>query len=152
LNSLRRDVPLPLVHLTGKLLAKDPDERVQTPQELAVALARSIPPPGAAPADHRCRVLMGHSDRVGCVTFNPYGFMLASGSHDHTAVLWETNTGQKLAVLSRHTGPVHSVAFSPDGQTVATASGDGRLRLFDVVKRRKRLSLHGDKGAVRALA
>ena len=141
LTDVRSDVPRDLARLVFRLMAKHPDQRLQTPAELVEALEPYVPVNAGAPGSHEsCRVLMGHADRVGCVAFNPFGFMVASGSHDHTALLWDVNSGQELAVLSRHTGAVRGIAFSPDGQTLATAAADGKVRLWHVTRRRKRVS------------
>lgn len=152
LSDVRSDVPRELARLVFRLMAKHPEQRVQTPAELVEALTFFVPAGGAPGTHESCRVLMGHADRVSCVAFNPYGFMLATGSHDHSALLWDVNAGQDIADMSRHTGAVRGVAISPDGQTLATAAADGKVRLWNVTRRRKRISLKAHKGPVRAVA
>ncbi len=153
LPDVRGDVPMRLAHLVCRLMAKDPDRRLQTPAELVEALAAFVPEPvAAASAARGTRTLMGHSDQVVCLAFSPFGFMLASGSHDQTVKLWDVGAGQELETLSGHTGSVRAVAFSPDGRTLATATENRAIRLWDVARRKKRLSLKGHDGAIRALA
>jgi WD40 repeat protein len=74
----------------------------------------------------------GHIDSVLCLAFDPSGRVLASGSNDTTAILWDIPAFQPRVVLRGHTKDVRALAFSPDGARVATAGGDGSLRLWSV--------------------
>jgi WD40 repeat protein len=77
-------------------------------------------------------VLRGHGDAVFPIAFSPDGQMLATGSADKTARLWEVATGEEIAVLRGHENDVGSVAFSPDGRMLATGSKDNTARLWPV--------------------
>jgi WD40 repeat protein len=57
--------------------------------------------------------------------------MLATGSLDKKARLWEVASGREIVAL-RHENSVHSVAFSPDGRMLATGSWDNRARSWPV--------------------
>ena len=46
--------------------------------------------------------------------------------------IYDTHTGEELALLSGHRSRVLSVSFGPDGSTLASGSGDGTVRLWDV--------------------
>ena len=72
----------------------------------------------------------GHSDTVEGISFSPDGQMIASGSWDGTAKLWNRQ-GEALQTLEGHTGGVWDVSFSPDGQTIASASRDGTVKLWN---------------------
>jgi WD40 repeat protein len=63
--------------------------------------------------------------------FSPSGTLLASGSYDHNARIWEAETGQLRHVL-QHQGYVLDESFSPDGKSLVTASQDGAAYVWDV--------------------
>ena len=67
-------------------------------------------------------VLIGHTDRVWSVAFDPDGRTLVSGG-DVTVRLWDLAARQTTTVLTGEADVV-SVAFSPDGSTVAVADSD----------------------------
>jgi WD40 repeat protein len=65
------------------------------------------------------------------VVFSPDSKVVASGSRDQTARLWDAPTGDARAVLIGHSHEVTSVVFSLDGQVVASGSRDRTVRLWD---------------------
>ena len=78
--------------------------------------------------------LTGHTKDVHAVVFSPDGHILATGSTDQTAQLWNVTDpahpdplGQPL---TGHTDNVEAVAFSMDGHTLATGSADHTIRLW----------------------
>jgi len=73
-------------------------------------------------------------------------------SADHTAKLWDVQTGACALTLEGHTDWLRSAAFSPDSQLVATASKDATARLWSVESGRCVLSLEGHGGWVRSVA
>ena len=80
------------------------------------------------------QVLLGHTDWVNTVAISPDGNLLASGSWDATAILWDISNPAfpvKLETLTDHTAAVESVTFSSDGKTLATASTN-ELILWDI--------------------
>jgi len=87
--------------------------------------------------------LQGHTGLVHSVAFSPDGKFIVTGSGDHTARLWDVQTGQLLLTLQGHTGSVSSVAFSPDRQSVATGSWDRTAKLWDVQKGQCLATLQG---------
>ncbi len=67
---------------------------------------------------------------VYAVAFSPGGALVATGSQDETARVFEARTGREVARLT-HQGIVFSVTFSPDGTRVATGSFDKTARVFE---------------------
>ncbi|MFF0517344.1 AAA family ATPase [Actinomadura nitritigenes] len=64
------------------------------------------------------------------VAFSPDGRMVAAGSNNGTAGMWDTGTGRFIRRV-KHGSAITSVAFSPDGRRLATAGYDGVVRLWD---------------------
>jgi WD40 repeat protein len=82
------------------------------------------------------------------VAFSPDGSIVATGSADASARLWEEATGHPVAVLSGHVGGLTAVVFSPDGSIVATASVDGSARLWRWASGQPWVTLPGSGGAM----
>ena len=62
--------------------------------------------------------LKGHTDSLPCVTFHPTNpDIVATGSMDMTAKIWNRKTGECTMTLKGHTDQVLSVAFHPTNPT-----------------------------------
>jgi WD40 repeat protein len=57
------------------------------------------------------RLLHGHRDSVLCVAASPEGTLVATGSKDRAARVWDVATGSCVAILEGHTDPVTTIAF-----------------------------------------
>ncbi|KAI8967521.1 WD40-repeat-containing domain protein [Mycotypha africana] len=55
-----------------------------------------------------------------------------TGSKDHTARVWDKNTGREVRQLIGHHGPVNSVEYAGDNRVV-TASSDATLKIWNVL-------------------
>ncbi|WP_235948095.1 WD40 repeat domain-containing protein [Candidatus Frankia alpina] len=81
-----------------------------------------------------------HRNAVGAVTYSPNGKLIATGSDDWSAAIWDAADPRRstpLAVLpgprdGGHTRAMKSVAFSRDSTLLATGSGDRTAKIWDV--------------------
>lgn len=74
--------------------------------------------------------LAHHHGSALALAFSPDGSLLATGSDDNNARVFEVRTGREVARLL-HQGSVYTVAFSADGTLVATGSSDRTARVFE---------------------
>ncbi|NWU97112.1 WSDU1 protein, partial [Upupa epops] len=77
--------------------------------------------------------LKGHTYAVHCCCFSPSGHVLASCSTDGTTLVWDTCSGQMLAVLEQPSGsPVRVCRFSPESTYLVSGGADGTVVLWNV--------------------
>jgi WD40 repeat protein len=70
---------------------------------------------------------------VASAALSPDGKLLVTGSWDHSAKIWDAETGHAIRKLEGgHAGYINTTEFSPDGREILTASDDGTARLWDV--------------------
>jgi WD40 repeat protein len=70
---------------------------------------------------------------VASASMSPDGKLVVTGSWDHSAKIWDAQTGRAIRKLEGgHTGYVNTAEFSPDGTLVLTASDDGTAKLWDI--------------------
>ena len=86
---------------------------------------------------------MGHSLQSECNATLADGRRIVSGSQDHTLIVWDAHTGNRLTALEGHTAPVTAVcwyggetAVSDDaaeagGRSLASASLDSSIRMWE---------------------
>ena len=65
--------------------------------------------------------LKGHTAQVNSAAFSPDGKRVVTGSHDHTAIVWDVITGERLMALETEAYVDH-VGFLRDGKRIFTAS------------------------------
>ena len=88
--------------------------------------------------------LSGHTDIVWKAVFSPDGKLIASGSQDGTAKIWDAITGKELSTIKATTeGDAGNVDFSPNGKLLATGGGDTIARIWDVSTGKELLALKG---------
>jgi WD40 repeat protein len=74
--------------------------------------------------------LPGHIERVRSVAWSHDGRLLATGSWDKTARIWEASSGKQLLTMTCK-GNIWAVAFTPDDQTLLTGDFAKRLRFWN---------------------
>lgn len=81
----------------------------------------------------RCSAsISGHGEAILATSFSPASSsVMATGSGDNTARLWDCDTGTPLHTLKGHSSWVLVVSFSPEGTLLATGSMDNTLRLWN---------------------
>ncbi len=75
-------------------------------------------------------MLEGHGGAVFHAEFSADGRRVVTSSLDHTARVWDVESGAELHKLEGHSHSVNHAEFSPDGQRVLTASDDRTARVY----------------------
>ncbi|VDC03307.1 unnamed protein product [Peniophora sp. CBMAI 1063] len=83
------------------------------------------------PATRCSSTLSGHTSPILCAAFSPTGNMLATGSGDTNARLWDLNTELPSHTLSGHKGWVLCVEWEALERKLATGGHDGQVRIWD---------------------
>ncbi|KAG9126945.1 hypothetical protein FRC07_001278 [Ceratobasidium sp. 392] len=83
------------------------------------------------PATRCSSTLSGHASAILCAAFSPTGNLLATGSGDNNARLWNLDTETPSHTLSGHKGWVLCVEWEPTERKLATGGHDGQVRLWD---------------------
>jgi WD40 repeat protein len=107
---------------------------------------------GAVAKGRRVPLAPRHRAGVFALAFSPDGQRLLTGSHDHTARLWDTETGRPIGEVMTHQAPVDAVAFSPDGRLILTGSREQAASLWDGLTGRPAGSLPDDRGGIYPVA
>jgi len=98
--------------------------------------------------------LVGLAGRLPRVAYSPDGTQIATSGSDNTAIIWDSETGEKLVTLIGHTDTVVGIAFSPDSRRLATSGRDNTARIWDAASGKELLKFskagHGE-GAVGGL-
>ena len=97
-------------------------------------------------------VLTEHAGTVWSATYSPDGERVAVAYDDGSARIWDSATGNGLAILKGHTGRVWMAVFSPDGKRVATASDDETGRIWNSATGATVAVLKGHQEVVSAIA
>jgi WD40 repeat protein len=126
----------------GSLIAADEERQIELIHILDAATGQTM-------------LTLNDEDRdlwIGDLAFSPDGTLLASGNHSSHIKLWDTRTGERLAVFTDHNREVMGLAFSPDGTILASASFDRTLRLWDVGTYENRQVLRGHQNRLTSIA
>jgi len=91
------------------------------------------------------QTLKGHNGAVYSVLFSPCGKYIASGSFDKSVRVWDSATGQQLALMQDHQLSVSDVSWSHDSQQILSGSLDHSAKIWDA-ETSKLLSSHDIAG------
>ncbi|KZS94524.1 WD40 repeat-like protein [Sistotremastrum niveocremeum HHB9708] len=83
------------------------------------------------PATRCSSTLSGHEAPILCASFSPTGNLLATGSGDNNARLWNLDTETPSHTLEGHKGWVLCVEWEARERKLATGGHDGHVRLWD---------------------
>lgn len=86
---------------------------------------------GCKPDLDDASLFSGHTSPILCASFSPTGNLLATGSGDCNARLWDLFTETPSHVLSGHKGWVLCVEWEAMERKLATGGHDGHVRLWD---------------------
>ncbi len=78
-----------------------------------------------------------HAARIGAADISASGRWGATGSDDHTVVLWDVATQSPHLTLRGHESPVQSVAFSQDSGWLVSGDQRGHFALWEVATGRQ---------------
>ncbi len=68
------------------------------------------------------KLLIGHTEYIYSISFNPSGKILAGGCSDGTIHLWDVKSGKHVQTLMRKKNMIYDVLFSPDGKILVSNS------------------------------
>ena len=69
---------------------------------------------------------------VNSASFSPNGGLIVTASADHTARIWDAQSGRLIGQPLHHDDEVFAASFSRDGTRIVTASKDHTARIWDV--------------------
>ena len=80
-------------------------------------------------------VILGHTDRVNGISFSRDGRILATGSSDGTAVVWDVDTPSaalQLMTIGAQMGSIGDVGFMPNGTFLAAAGSNSVAKIWNL--------------------
>ncbi len=94
-----------------------------------------------------------HSERIGCVQWNPYKeSVFATGSKDNKVIIGDFNDPSMRGVARNHFGEICGLSWNSNGWTLASGGNDNLVNIWDIRSLKDPLlSLQEHRAAVRAL-
>ncbi len=117
---------------------------------LVVALMGAVSVGGqviAAPAQPRLVPTIGHTNKIGSLSYSSNGRFLISGASDGILILWDVETGAELKRYLAMEGVMH-VQFCDRDQKLFAGYEDGKARIWDVLSGKEVRSFQGSVAAL----
>lgn len=93
-----------------------------------------------------------HTSKVTCVAFSRDGRLIASGTFDKTAHIWDAETAEEKVAIQKHGKSITDIAFSPDGKLIATAGNNRNIYLWHVDTGKRKFVLKRHKSDISSVA
>lgn len=161
LRDLNPEIPEWMADTIDRLLAKKPDDRIQTAEQLAELLefqlarirsSEDVPTVCKIEAEKEARRNRWIAAGIGAsfLTVGLFaGMYLANRPRvPQDSVVAAPQSPEPVAVLNANSGAVWTVAFDPSGQTVAMGVEDGSMRLWDLPTQSIKSSLKAHRSAI----
>lgn len=68
--------------------------------------------------------MLGHLEPVNIVEWFPLGNIIASGSRDHSIIIWDATSGCKFKILEGHTDNILALTWNKNGDSLISGSRD----------------------------
>lgn len=96
--------------------------------------------------------LKGHTDGVTGVAWHPDGKRMLTGSFDKTAVLWDTQSGERVRTFDGIDGEVRCLTFGPGGEEFIVGLTDGTAERWRLEDAERLLTVNRHKEPILSLA
>jgi WD40 repeat protein len=103
------------------------------------------------PSPETVITLSGHDQGVNSAEFNAAGTLVVTASQDNTVRLWDSATGEMLAVFEGHSDNVLRATFSPSGDQIVSVSADRSVRIWQLFPTTQALIDYAKKVVARVL-
>ncbi len=152
-ESLRPDVPADLAYLVRRLMAKRPEDRFQSADELLRYLDRDRVNTRSYCRAKLVQKLVGPTERLRAIAFGPLCQRLAAACHDGSAYLWQVGAWDTTPVrLESESGGLSCLTFLADGLGLVIGSELGVLERWDLHTRTVRWRMNAHPGCINTIA
>lgn len=98
------------------------------------------------------RTFEGHTEVVKCLAITSDGRTIASGSYDHSIILWDYESGKQTRKLQGHKDAVFCLAFTAGGRYLVSGSKDRTMILWNAATGERIHAFEGFDDPVSAVA